>query len=126
MKPGCFFRRETRQVWPPCSPNSRLTQAVATLSPAAASLMHRPNSRAARCSTATKPCSKACSASSSVKPAILVTGSIDRPDILAMFGDAASGASLTFLEYYFNYGVRAHPEYFQRYGPLRFWHEFAD
>jgi hypothetical protein len=58
------------------------------------------------------------------KPAILVTGTIDRPDILSMFRDVAGRTALTFVEYYFNWGIESHPEYFEAYGPLRFWHEF--
>jgi hypothetical protein len=60
------------------------------------------------------------------KPVILITGTIDRPDILAMFRDVAASAALTFVEYYFNWGIEAHPEYFKPYGTLRFWHEFND
>jgi hypothetical protein len=43
-----------------------------------------------------------------------------------MFRDVAPSADLTFVEYYFNYGLEAHPEYFAPYGALRFWHEFKD
>jgi hypothetical protein len=58
------------------------------------------------------------------KPAILVTGTIDRPDILSMFRDVGDSAALTFVEYYFNWGIKCHPEHFEGYGPLRFWDEF--
>jgi hypothetical protein len=58
------------------------------------------------------------------KPAILVTGTIDRPDILSMFRDVTDSVSLTFVEYYFNWGIKCRPEHFKAYGPLRFWDEF--
>jgi hypothetical protein len=42
-----------------------------------------------------------------------------------MFRDVAADADLTFVEYFFNWGVESHPEYFTTYGALRFWHEFS-
>ena len=57
-------------------------------------------------------------------PSILVTGTIDRPDIIAILRDARSQARFTFLEYSFHHGSRSHPEYYAGYGPLRFWNEF--
>jgi hypothetical protein len=58
------------------------------------------------------------------KPKIVITASIDRPDILSTFQRVAADAVLTFVDYYFNWGVPSHPEHYQPYGALRFWDEF--
>jgi len=59
------------------------------------------------------------------RPRILVTGSQERPDILAMFRDTHEAAELVFLEYFFHWGTPSNRERFAPYGELRFWHEFA-
>lgn len=60
------------------------------------------------------------------KRKILVVGAINRPDILAMFREAASETSLVFLEYLYQWGDPTDVERYRPYGELVHWHEFPD
>src|SRR5579863_6819704 len=59
------------------------------------------------------------------RPRILVVGAINRPDIIAMFRDVREACELHFLEYYYNWGIRANPAHYADYGRVHFWHEYG-
>src|ERR1051325_7001167 len=54
-------------------------------------------------------------------PTILVTGTMSRPDLVAMFDGIGAAAQLVFVEYAAEWGEGVWTELYARYGALRTW-----